>query len=134
MLRTYLADALAALATARSYAFASAPDDYLPQHCRTWPVAWLTPPELKEQEGRRHGRVVYTVALTLLDRAARRDAAARNARLAELEEALVEIFTELSQQERVIAVERLAVQPALYARTPHGDLSQRATAEVILYF
>lgn len=52
------------LASAHDYAFFSAPDEYMPSEIDRYPAAWLTPPRLKEVEGRRHGKRTYEIQRT----------------------------------------------------------------------
>jgi hypothetical protein len=47
---------------------------------------------------------------------------------------LFDLFTQLSTDPKVIAVENLTVQPGSGAYTPHGEISQTAKADVIICF
>lgn len=130
----YLSQQLRELASARGYTFFSAPDEYMPSEIDRYPAAWLTPPSLKEIEGVRHGRRIYEVQLHLLCPALRLSHAERSERLDEMENALLDIFAELSLQDKVIAVEELTLRPRNCAFTNHGEISQSATARVIVWF
>ena len=66
MTRVHLAQLLRDLASTHDYAFFSAPDEYMPSELDRYPAAWLTPPRLKEVEGRRHGKRTYEIQLHLL--------------------------------------------------------------------
>ena len=111
MTRVHLAQLLRDLTSAHDYAFFSAPDEYMPSEIDRYPAAWLAPPRLKEVEGRRHGK-----------------------RTDEMEQTLLGIFTELTEDPKVICVERLSIRPRTCAFTNHGEISQSATAEAVVWF
>ena len=125
MTRVHLAQLLRDLASAHDYAFFSAPDEYMPSEIDRYPAAWLTPPRLKEVEGRRHGKRTYEIQLHLLQ---------PGMRLNEMEQTLLGIFTELTEDPKVICVERLSIRPRTCAFTNHGEISQSATAEAVVWF
>ena len=51
-----------------------------------------------------------------------------------MERTLLETFSALTEQKEVIAVEQLSIRPRTCAFTNHGELSQSATAEVVVWF
>ena len=110
MTRVHLAQLLRDLASAHDYAFFSAPDEYMPSEIDRYPAAWLTPPGM---------RLTH---------------AARARRLDEMEQTLLGIFTELTEDPKVICVERLSIRPRTCAFTNHGEISQSATAEAVVWF
>lgn len=130
----YLEQRLRDLVSARDYAFFSAPDEYMASEIDRYPAAWLTPPRLKAVEGRRHGKRTYEVQFHLLQLGLRLSHAQRAERLAEMERTLLETFSALTEQKEVIAVEQLSIRPRTCAFTNHGELSQSATAEVVVWF
>ena len=99
-----------------------------------YPAAWLAPPRLKEVEGRRHGKRTYEIQLHLLQPGMRLTHAERARRLDEMEQTLLGIFTELTEDPKVICVERLSIRPRTCAFTNHGEISQSATAEAVVWF
>ena len=120
MTRVHLAQLLRDLASAHDYAFFSAPDEYMPSEIDRYPAAWLTPPRLKEVEGRRHGKRTYEIQLHLLQPGMRLTHAERARRLTE--------------DPKVICVERLSIRSRTCAFTNHGEISQSATAEAVVWF
>ena len=60
--------------------------------------------------------------------------AERARRLDEMEQTLLGIFTELTEDPKVICVERLSIRPRTRAFTNHGEISQSATAEAVVWF
>ena len=134
MTRVHLAQLLRDLASAHDYAFFSAPDEYMPSEIDRYPAAWLTPPRLKEVEGRRHGKRTYEIQLHLLQPGMRLTHAERARRLDEMEQTLLGIFTELTEDPKVICVERLSIRSRTCAFTNHGEISQSATAEAVVWF
>lgn len=134
MTPVYLAQQLRELAAARDYAFFSAPDEYMASEIDRYPAAWLTPPRLKTAEGRRHGKRTYEIQLHLLQPGLRLTHAERARRLDEMERTLLDIFTELTEDPKVICAERLSIRPRTCAFTNHGEISQSAAAEVTVWF
>lgn len=130
----YLAQKLRDLVTPRGYTFFAAPDEYMASEIDRYPAAWLTPSRLKETVGRRHGKRIYEVQLHLLELGLRLTHAERASRLDEMEQTLLEIFTELTRDPKVICVDRLSIRPRLYAFTNHGEIAQSAAAEVTVWF
>ena len=51
-----------------------------------------------------------------------------------LEEDLVEMFSKLSDTERVVAVEQLKINHTTHTLTTHGEVAATATAEVVTFF
>lgn len=134
MTRVHLAQLLRDLLSPHGYHFFTAPDEYMPSEIDRYPAAWLTPPRLKEVEGRRHGKQVYELQLHLLQPGVRLPHAERARRLDEMEQTLLGIFTELTRAPKIICVDRLTIRPRTCAFTNHGEISQSATAEVTAWF
>lgn len=109
-------------------------DDRTPREIVLLPAAWLPPIRLKEVEGRLHGRATYSVELRLLHPGAKLSSERRNEVWSQTELQLFDLFTQLSTDPKVIAVENLTVQPGSGAYTPHGEISQTAKADVITCF
>ena len=51
-----------------------------------------------------------------------------------MEQTLLGIFTEMTEDPKVICVERLSIRPRTCAFTNHGEISQSATAEAVVWF
>lgn len=134
MNRTHIEGAAEALATQLGYAFHTAPEGDMFHTVRSYPAAWLAPLELHAVEGRSHGRATYDMTLHLLRTGARISPAERRAALAQMEEHMLGIFAALSLDGRVLAVEGLTVRPRTFALTPHGEISQTATARIVTWF
>lgn len=134
MTRVHLAQLLRDLLAPQGYHFFTAPDEYMSSEVDRYPAAWLTPPRLKEVEGRRHGKQVYEIQLHLLQPGVRLTHDERASRLDTMEQTLLEIFTQLTCAPRVICVDRLTIRPRTCAFTNHGEISQSATAEVTTWF
>ena len=76
----------------------------------------------------------YSVELRLLHPGAKLSSERRNEVWSQTELQLFDLFTQLSTDPKVIAVENLTVQPGSGAYTPHGEISQTAKADVIICF
>ena len=134
MNRTYLTRAIRELAGVYGYTIHIDTDDRTPREIVLLPAAWLPPIRLKEVEGRLHGRATYSVELRLLHPGAKLSSERRNEVWSQTELQLFDLFTQLSTDPKVIAVENLTVQPGSGAYTPHGEISQTAKADVITCF
>lgn len=134
MNRTYLTRAIRELAGVYGYTIHIDTDDRTPREIVLLPAAWLPPIRLKEVEGRLHGRATYGVELRLLHPGAKLSSERRNEVWSQTELQLFDLFTQLSTDPKVIAVENLTVQPGSGAYTPHGEISQTAKADVITCF
>ncbi|MEG1622349.1 MAG: hypothetical protein RR330_03140 [Alistipes sp.] len=134
MNRTLLERALQTRSEALGYRFCCAAEEYLPQSVSAYPAAWLKPPQLHAIEGRTGGRISFDVTLHLLHNGARLAAVARAQAWETMEEHLINIFTNLSNDPGVIAVEGLTIRPRTYALSNHGEISQTAEARVITFF
>lgn len=134
MNRTHLERAFGKRAEALGYGFRCAAGAYLPHDLPPFPSAWLLPPELHAAEGRRHGRLTYDVVLHLLRDGARLDARARSEAWERMEDDLLHLFTLLSDDEQVVAVEGLTIRPRTYELTHRGEIALSATARVITWF
>lgn len=130
MNRIQLTNALQKIAEESGYAFRTGPARTMPANISSYPTAWLEPPVLKSKEGRRHGRIVYSLRLHILRDGLRLPPAERTARQSEAEESLLEIFTLLSEDPAVALVDELRISTAEFSLTPHGEISATAEADV----
>lgn len=134
MNRTHLERVAETLATERGYAFHALRQETQPTVVRTYPAALLQPLALRSIEGRVHGRAVYDLTLRLLGKGAKLSPESRGDAFAALENDLIGLFSDLSQDEKVIAVEGLEIHPSAFTLTPHGELSQTASARIVTWF
>lgn len=121
-------------ATANGYHFHSAEERYIPQLTTAYPTLWLTPPTMKQMEGRTHGRITYSLTMHALDAAAKLPPEERNQRWAEMEGDLIGMFTQLSKEDFVVAIEHLTLRQSSHTLTSHGEVAVTATADVITFF
>ena len=134
MNRTPLEGAAEQLTAQRGYTFYTGPEGDMGHTVRNYPAAWLAPPELHAVEGRTHGRATYDMTLHLLLLVKHNTRAERRTAFAELESQLLVIFAELSLYVRILAFEGLSVRPRSFSLTPHGEISQTATARIVTWF
>lgn len=134
MNRALLQNALRDLAVAAGYEFHAADDPLAPATIGSYPAAWLSPPKLYSVEGRKHGRISYDIVLHLLGSGFRLSPDERNRLWNRMEADALEIFTALSENDSVIAVENLEISPRTSAMTNHGDISQSISARVVTCF
>ncbi len=134
MNRTHLLQAFSRTATADGYHFHSTDERYIPQLVTAYPALWLAPPEFKSMEGRKHGTITYNIKVHALDAGAKLSPAERNERHTAMEEELVKLFSTLSEEEFVVAVENLSIRHTSQTLTATGEVAATATAEVITFF
>ena len=134
MNRNYLTQALRQIATDEGVNFHSAEESEMATQIKAYPAMWLCPPEFKQMEGRKRGKVTYSVKLHALRSGANLSAEERNGLYGELEELLVRSFMKLSKQAKVIAVESLEISCSTGRLTPHGEVAATATANVVTMF
>lgn len=134
MNRTHLLQAFSRTATADGYHFHSTDERYIPQLVTAYPALWLSPPEFKQMEGRKHGTITYNIKAHALASGAKLSPTERTARHTELEEELVKVFSSLSEEDFVVAVENLSIRHTSQTLSSAGEIVATATAEVITFF
>ncbi len=133
MNRSHLSGVLRAAVGRRGYTAYADHDDRMAQTVASYPAAWLTPLKLLSSDGRSHGTAVYEASVRLLRQGHRLTPDAEQAARCRMEEELVDLFTELSNDARVIAVERLTVRPDTFSRSD-GCVAMTATAQIVTHF
>ena len=134
MNRKQLLQAVERIATADGYHFHSTDDRHMSQLITAYPTVWLSPPVFSSMQGRKHGKVTYSVTLHAMEAGARLTPAERQQTWSRLEEDLVEMFSKLSDTERVVAVEQLKINHPTHTLTTHGEVAATATAEVVTFY
>lgn len=134
MNRTYLTRAIGELVRQAGYAFHADTIDRTTSRIDLLPAAWLPPAQLKTVEGRLHGRLTYSIELRLLHPGAKLPDDERCEVWDRTEQVLLDLFTQLSTDPKVVAVENIRLQPGSGRYTPHGEISLTATADVITHF
>lgn len=133
MNRAQLVSALRSLSQNHGYSFVQLPATRLAE-VKNFPTAVIEPPTVASVDGREHGRISYNVTLHIFSLAAKCSNEERNTVQDKMESDLLEIFSQLSENERVIAVEELGLTPREFAFTTHGEISQTARATIVTYF
>ena len=134
MNRKQLLQAVERIATADGYHFHSTDDRHMSQLITAYPTIWLSPPVFSSMQGRKHGKVVYAVTLHAMDAGAKLPPEERESIWTRLEQDVVELFSSLSSEEFVVAVENLKIRHSSHTLTPHGEVAATATAEVVTFF
>ena len=134
MNRKQLLQAVERIATADGYHFHSTDDRHMSQLITAYPTVWLSPPVFSSMQGRKHGKVTYSVTLHALEAGAKLPPEKREEVWARLEQDIVEMFSTLSQEDFVVAVEDLKIRHTSHTLTAHGEIAATATADVITFF
>ena len=130
----YLRGAIEEAVSAYGYTLYQCAEQYSPATICHYPAAHLLPPEFCRIEGRQHGKITYSIELRLLEQGAKLSAEERNEKLSTMESHFVEIFSLLSEYERVASVEELTIKPATNEIDAHGAMTLVAKAEVVTIF
>ena len=134
MNNSILVAALRSAAADAGYTLHSADNDRLTPASTGFPAALLAPPAVHSAKGRRHGRIEYDVVLRLADLGADLPPEERYSRRQRMENDAIDIFTALSCNERIIAVENLSVAQQPSSASIHGELAVTAKARVVTFF
>ena len=134
MNRKILLQAVERIATEAGYHFHSTSDEQMSQLITSYPAVWLSPPIFNTMQGRKHGKITYAVTLHALDAGSKLAPEKREQVWAKLEEDVVGMFSTLSQQDFVVAVENLKIRHTSHTLTSHGEVAATATADVITFF
>ncbi len=134
MNRKKLIQAVERIATADGYHFHATDERHMSQAVDAYPTMWLTPPVFSAMEGRNHGKITYSVTLHALEAGAKLPPENREDVWAVLESDVMELFSTLSQEDFVVAVEGLKIRHTSQTLTPHGEIAATATADVITFF
>lgn len=133
MNRALLCSAIEGLVSKCGYNFQLSDEAYYPTTVCRYPAAFMSQPKFESLEGRKHGRITYSVSLTLARNGAKLPPEERNAILAEMEEHAMNLFIELSQNEIVAVVDNLSITPNGDVDT-HGAVTIKADAHVVTIF
>ena len=133
MNRTLLCSAIEGLVSKCGYNFQLSDKAYYPTTVCRYPAAFMLQPKFLSLEGRKHGRITYSVLLTLAQNGAKMSPSERNSTLSTMEEQAMNIFVELSQNEKVAVVENLTIVAHSEIDT-HGAISIEAEAQVVTIF
>ncbi len=130
----YLTNSIEKAARAKGYEFASAAKEYLPSQVATLPAAFMLPPEFRAIEGRKSGKITYRITLYLLAKGAHIAPAKREQLLEKLENDAFGIFSRLSAEQRVLAVEDMTLAPLSKPLTSRGDVAIKGEGNVVVSF
>ena len=133
MNRALLCSAIEGLVSKCGYNFQLSDEAHYPTTVCRYPAAFMSHPKFKSLEGRKHGRITYSISLTLAKNGAKMSPSERNTTLATMEKQAINIFVELSQNEKVALIENLTII-AHSEVDSHGAISIEAEAEVETIF
>ena len=133
MNRAILSSAIEGAVSSYEYKFEEVPKSLYPCIIRYYTAVTLIEPEFLRMEGRKHGKITYSVTLHLDRNGAKLSPEERKQTLATMEQELVDIFLRLSKHQRIAGVEDLIIEPQPQLDN-HGALSLVATAEVVTVF
>lgn len=133
MNRAILSSAIEGAVSAVGYHFQELPKSLYPVVLPVASTATLIEPEFCRMEGRKHGRITYSVTLHLDCVGIKLSPEERTLALEQMEQQMVDIFLLLSRHQRIAAIEELSIEAADRINE-RGSLSMVATAEVATIF
>lgn len=134
MNRAYLCSAIEGLVSECGYNFTLDDKSHYPTTVCRYPAAFMSQPKFLRIEGEKHGRITYDVSLTLARQGAKLSPVERNRVLAEMEQQIVEIFTNLSKTAVVALIDNLTIFSVEGVIDSHGALAMEAQAEIETIF
>lgn len=134
MNRAILSSAIEGVVSSYGYEFNLNDSACYPTTVCRYPAAFMSQPEFSSIEGRKHGRITYSISLHLAQQGAKLSTAERNNILAEMEQQMLDIFTELSREECVAVVEGLQISSTSPTIDNHGALAIVGKAKVVTIF
>jgi hypothetical protein len=133
MNRAILCSAIEGLASKYGYSFQLNDESYYPVTTSRYPAAFLVRPEFVKIEGRQHGRVTYKISLILAQQGAKLSPQERSDRFGEMENQMIQLFVDLSQEPRVAVVDNLSITTKDSVDT-HGAIAVVGEAKVETIF
>lgn len=134
MNRKTIVEAVKAISLAKGYSFFSTTKEQLPAQVTAYPALCLQPLQFRKMEGRKHGKITYSITLNMLVQAAKMNPSSYEERWAQMENDMLTMLAELSSNEKVIAIEQASLKGDYATLTSSGELSLTATAEVVIFF
>ena len=134
MNRETIVNAIEQAATSGGYTFHCDGEQQMPVAVKEYPALWLTPPQFLKIEGRKSGKITYSVKVYAMENGIKFSPTERLNKLNKLEEDVVQMFAAVSQDERVVAVNNLKMSNNSKTDCTHGELVMTATAEVVTFF
>lgn len=134
MNRKKLISAVERIAAENGYTFHATDEREMSHTIRKYPIVWLVPPIFNSMQGRKQGKITYSLTLHAMEEGANLPPAEREQVWAKLEEDILGIFSALSNEDFVIAVEDLKIRPTSHTFTTHGEICATATADIITFF
>ena len=133
MNRAILCSAIEGLSSKYGYSFHLNDESYLPVTISRYPAAFMLRPEFVKMEGRKHGRITYKVSLTLAQQGAKLSPQERSDKFAEMENQMIQLFVDLSREQRVAVVDNLSITTKDAVDT-HGAIAIEGKANVETIF
>jgi hypothetical protein len=134
MNRKTIIDAVEQAATARGYNFYSDEAENVRTIIKRLPALCLTPPKFLSMQGRRHGKITYEVTLHAIRNGIKCSPDQKDAIWAELEQHLLDIFSLVSQNEKVAAINDLTIDCTSHGKVLVGGVEATAKARVETLF
>lgn len=134
MNRKKIISAVQGICGSMGYEFRVSDSSALSAKSMAMPAAVLIEPKFHSIEGRNHGRITYRTTLYLFDSGFRLSAEERSNLLAQMENDMLDIFSQLSENKSVAVVDNLQLDHSMHSVLGRGELGLKATAEVEIIF
>lgn len=134
MNRKKIISAVQQICDERELAFRVVDRDSLSAHTPALPAAVLVTPEFERIEGRSRGRITYKVEMYLFEKGMHNSPEQQAEQLAQMESIMLDIFTQLSENENVALVDKLQMDAVTSRLLARAEIGLKATAEVVVIF
>ena len=91
-------------------------------------------PKFQSIEGKKHGKITYSLTIHALQNGAKLSHDARTVLLETLENDMLDLLTELSNESFVVAVEEINLTPSTLKMSVSGDVAITATCLLTSFF
>ncbi len=132
MKRDRLAELVADAAAAAGYAFHTGEQHLIDSSVRLYPVAWLTPPEVRAHTGRHEGETTWRLTLHLMALPA--GGALTETVWRGLERDALEMVASVAMSPEVCAVDNVRCTPAERSLTLHGETSLAISCDITMWY
>lgn len=130
MFRQQLSAALETAVREAGYAFYRGFEYRLNEKPLRFPAAWCAPPKMIRIDGRREGEATYRVTLHLMEKNLRYDETLKEQAWDRMERDALRIIRRAESCDEMFCAENIALTPAEFSLTVHGELSMKAEFDI----
>ena len=134
MNRKKLISAVQSICQSKGYSFRALDAEAMPAQSPALPAAVMLHPKFESMTGRNHGRITYKMTLYLFERIDKLSPEQRVESIVQMEENMLDIFTQLSDSKDVAQVDSLSIEHTVHSAIGRGECGVKAVAQVEIIF